>query len=76
MTARPGKILAGLLHMGSLVVCKAPGNGAAPTNVRSGRGGIETLDGRLEQRFGAEGSKPVIVFPALPMHVPAAVVRT
>lgn len=55
---------------GNFVECRVSDNGAAPQQIQPGRGLhiirelAKRLDGRLEQRFGPQGSSSILVFPS------------
>jgi two-component sensor histidine kinase len=65
-----GFIRVELLRAGAFVECRVLDNGSAPVSSRPGRGLkivhelAKALDGRFEQRFAAEGSTSIVVFPS------------
>ncbi|MGA2895413.1 MAG: sensor histidine kinase [Xanthobacteraceae bacterium] len=67
---RDGEIRVELFPSGSFVECRVSDNGSGPADFRPGRGLkivealVDGLDGRFEQRFGAQGSTTVVFFPA------------
>ena len=65
-----GKVLVELRSAGTFVECRVSDDGKGPQQIQRGRGLsiihelAEYLDGRLEQRFGIEGSSSLLIFPS------------
>jgi two-component sensor histidine kinase len=69
---RGGQIDVELGRRGPLVECRVEDDGSAVADVRPGRGLkivaalTEKLGGTLEQRFGSQGTRSIVSFPATP----------